>query len=105
MDLFYAFLIMAALVLAIAIYLGREKGAETPAKAAWTREQKTGAAVALAVGAVTGAIVGYGHREDRYLELSGWLANDGGEAVLWAVIGAFLAGAAIYAYRVFSKTT
>lgn len=105
MDFFYAFLVIAALVIAIAIYLGREKGADTPAKAGSTREQKTGAAITLAVGAVIGAIVGYGHRENRYLELSGWLASDGGEAVLWAVIGAFLAAAAIYAYRVFSKRT
>jgi len=44
MDLFYAFLVVAALVIATAIYLGRAKRADTPAKAGLTREQKTSAA-------------------------------------------------------------
>jgi hypothetical protein len=68
----------------------------------WKPEHRAGLVVASAAGAALGVAVGYATTHWRTQFFREWLARDPAGALMWAVVGALVVGAAVYCHRVFS---
>jgi hypothetical protein len=70
----------------------------------WKREHRAGLATASAAGAIVAIAIGFANNDWRLrrLGLTYWLEHYAGDVIMWAVVGALVAGAAVYCWRVFS---
>jgi hypothetical protein len=66
----------------------------------WKPEHRAGLAVASAAGAAIGIALGFTRL--RGGGFTYWLDRHSDGAIMWAIVGAVVVGAAVYCYRVFS---
>lgn len=73
------------------------------ATSTWRPEHRVGLAVACSGGAVLGIATGYVTSGLARWGFIAWLDRRFDDAMIWALIGAFLAGTAVYCYQIFSQ--
>jgi hypothetical protein len=72
----------------------------------WKPEHRVGLLIASAAGAALSVGIGYAFSHPRLgyrLSFIEWIEYFPGDALFWPLIGAFVVGAAIYCYRIFSN--
>jgi hypothetical protein len=69
----------------------------------WKPEHRAGLAMACAAGTVIGIVTGYATSHLPHLTFAMWLTRFSDDAVAYSIMGALVAGAAVYCHRMFSK--
>ena len=68
----------------------------------WKAEHRAGLVAASLGGATLAVAIGYITSGWSRWGLANWLAHHSGDAIIWAIIGAFVIGTAVYCHRAFS---
>jgi hypothetical protein len=68
----------------------------------WKTEHRQGLAACGVAGGVGGLLLGYLVRDQASLTMAHWLSVRAGDAIGWAVCGAIIVSATVYAWRSFN---